>query len=111
MLRPYMDEQGRVKDNFAARFRKAFNATFDVLSARYMRSVVLFMKHKWVMWGTMAVTILLLVLLMQTTKKGLIPDEDTGSVMISMDAKPGTSLMETNALWEKLADRWRKFQE
>lgn len=108
MLRPYMDEQGRVKDNFAARFRKAFNAMFDVLSARYMRSVVLFMKHKWVMWGTMAVTILLLVLLMQTTKKGLIPDEDTGSVMISMDAKPGTSLMENKRVMGEVSRQVEK---
>lgn len=102
MLRPYKDEQGCVKDNFAARFRKAFNATFDVLSARYMRLVLFFIRRKWLMWGTMGIAMLLLVFLMQTTKKGLIPDEDTGSVMISMDTKPGTSLQENRRVMQEV---------
>ena len=102
MLRPYKDEQGCAKDNFAARFRKAFNATFDVLSARYMRLVLFFIRRKWLMWGTMGIAILLLVFLMQTTKKGLIPDEDTGSVMINMDTKPGTSLQENRRVMQEV---------
>lgn len=102
MLRPYKDEQGNARNNFAARFRKAFNAAFDVLSARYMCVVLLFIKRKWLMWGTMVVTILLLVFLMQTTKKGLIPDEDTGSVMISMSTKPGTSLWENQQIMQEV---------
>lgn len=40
LLRPYRDELGNTKDNFAARFRKAFNATFEALSKRYMQSVL-----------------------------------------------------------------------
>src|SRR5699024_10538802 len=28
LLKPYMDENGQMRDNFAARFRKAFNTTF-----------------------------------------------------------------------------------
>lgn len=102
MLRPYKDEQGHAKDNFAARFRKAFNAAFDVLSARYMRLVLFFIRRKWLMWGTMGIAMLLLVFLMQTTKKGLIPDEDTGSVMISMDTKPGTSLQENRRVMQEV---------
>lgn len=100
LLRPYRDELGNTKDNFAARFRKAFNATFEALSKHYMQSVLFFIRRKWLMWGTMAVIALLLVFLMQTTKKGLIPDEDTGSLMISMDTKPGTSLHENRRVMQ-----------
>lgn len=100
MLRPYKDEQGNAKDNFAARFRKAFNAIFEVLSARYMHSVLFFIRRKWLMWGIMTVSVLLLAFLIQTTKKGLIPDEDTGAVMINMDAKPGTSLRENRRVMQ-----------
>lgn len=72
LLRPYMDESGNVKNNFAARFRKAFNATFDAMTQRYMRGVLLFIKRRWLMWGTLATAMVLLVLLV-LHKTGLIP--------------------------------------
>lgn len=31
LLKPYINEDGTQKQNFAARFRKAFNAAFDVV--------------------------------------------------------------------------------
>ena len=46
LLRPYTDENGNPKDNFAARFRKAFNAVFDRFSSRYVRGVLYFMRHR-----------------------------------------------------------------
>lgn len=102
MLRPYKDEKGNTKANFAARFRKAFNASFEVLTERYMRSVLFFVKRKWLMWSTVFASILLLAFLMRTTKTGLIPDEDTGTVMISMNAKPGTSMRESQRIMEEV---------
>lgn len=44
---------------------------------------------------------ILLVFLVRTTKTGLVPDEDTGSVMISMNAKPGTSMAENRRIMQK----------
>ena len=105
MLRPYKDEHGNTKNNFAARFRKAFNAAFEALTARYMRSVLFFIKRKWLMWGTITVSMLLLVFLLRTTKTGLIPDEDTGTAMISMNAKPGTSLKENQRIMKEISDK------
>lgn len=97
MLKPYMDEAGNTKNNFAARFRLSFNAVFDALSQKYVRGVLAFIKRKWLMWSALATAIVLLLVLIRTTKTGLIPDEDTGSVMISMTSRPGTS-MHTNKL-------------
>ena len=45
MLRPYTDENGAEKRNFAARFRKAFNAVFDVMSRKYANGVLRFVRH------------------------------------------------------------------
>lgn len=92
MLEPYTDEHGNAKNNFAARFRQAFNAVFDAMTARYVRGVLIFIKRKWLLWTTLAASLLLLVVLVRNTKTGLIPDEDTGSVMVSMSSKPGTSM-------------------
>ncbi len=98
LLRPYKDEQGKTKDNFAARFRKAFNAAFEAVSGRYLRGVLFFVKRKWLMWSTIGLSLVLLVFLIRTTKTGLIPDEDMGSVMVSMNAKPGTSMKENQRI-------------
>jgi HAE1 family hydrophobic/amphiphilic exporter-1 len=102
LLQPYLDEKGKMKDNFAARFRKAFNAIFDAMSRRYLVGVLLFVKRKWLMWGTLIVMLILLVILVKTTKTGLIPDEDTGSVMVSMTSRPGTSLSQNQKVMEQL---------
>ena len=53
ILRPYLDENGEMRDNFAARFRKAFNTAFGALVAKYKHGVMLFIKHKWLMWSTL----------------------------------------------------------
>lgn len=108
LLRPYMDEHGNTKNNFAARFRKAFNAAFDVMTQRYMRVVLLFIKRRWLMWGTLVTAMVLLVFLVRTTKTGLIPDEDTGSVMISMSAKPGSSMQQNQKVIEQVNEHLKQ---
>lgn len=57
LLRPYLNEDGTRKDNFAARFRKAFNTAFSVFVEKYKRGVLFFtavagwLSHYWcVLW-------------------------------------------------------------
>lgn len=111
LLTPYIDESGNVKDNFAARFRKAFNAAFDVMTKRYVQGVLLFVKRRWLMWGTLVTALVLLVFLVQHTKTGLIPDEDTGTVMISMNSKPGSSLLQTQRVMEQMNEQLKGIPE
>ena len=105
LLKPYLDENGEMKDNFAARFRKAFNTIFSTLVNKYKHGVMLFIKHKWLMWSTFAIAIAALVLLMNSTKTGLVPDEDQGTIMVNVTTPPGTSLEETNKVLEMVASR------
>ncbi len=105
MLKPYTDEDGNSKDNFAARFRKAFNAVFNRLSRRYVRGVMFIIHRRWLLWGTISVSLVLLVLLVNVTKTGLVPDEDTGTVMVSMNTKPGTSMAQTGKTMERINSR------
>ena len=105
ILKPYLDENGEMRDNFAARFRKAFNTAFGALVNKYKHGVMLFIKHKWLMWSTFAIAIAALVLLMNSTKTGLVPDEDQGTIMVNVTTPPGTSLEETNKVLETVASR------
>ncbi len=105
MLKPYLTEDGQAKDNFAARFRKVFNTAFDVMINKYKYGVLAFIKHKWLMWGTLTVALVGLVVLMNNTKTGMIPDEDMGVVLVNVTAAPGTTLHDTNKIMAEVAAR------
>lgn len=105
MLRPYLSEDGVEKTNFASRFRKAFNAVFGAFSIRYVRGVRFLVKYKWITALVILIVSILTVLLAQKTKTGLVPDEDSGIIMVSLTAKPGTAMAETQRITEKLDDK------
>ena len=102
LLRPYTDEEGNAKNNFAARFRKAFNAVFNRMSSRYVRGVLYVVHRRWLLWSVISVSIVLLVILMNVTKTGLIPQEDTGTVLVSMNTKPGSSMAQTVKVMDRI---------
>lgn len=102
LLRPYTDEDGNAKNNFAARFRKAFNAVFNRMSSRYVRGVLYVVHRRWLMWSVIGASIVLLVVLMNVTKTGLIPQEDTGTVLVSMNTKPGSSMAQTVKVMDRI---------
>ena len=102
LLRPYTDEEGNAKNNFAARFRKAFNAVFSRMSSRYVRGVLYVVHRKWLLWSVIGVSLVLLVILMNITKTGLIPQEDTGTVLVSMNTKPGSSMAQTQKVMDRI---------
>lgn len=105
IMKPYLDENGEMRDNFAARFRKAFNTAFNAMINKYKHGVMIFIKHKWLTWGTLALAFAALVLLMNTTQTGLVPDEDQGTVMVNVTTAPGTSLSETDEVMKEIGRR------
>ena len=54
LLRPYINEDGTQKNNFAARFRNSFNAAFDVVVNKYKNAVLFFIKRRWLSWSLLA---------------------------------------------------------
>ena len=111
ILKPYLDENGEMRDNFAARFRKAFNTAFNAMINKYKHGVMLFIKHKWLTWATLGLAFAALVLLMNTTKTGLVPDEDQGTVMVNITTAPGTSLAETDAVMQEVGRRLQQIPQ
>ena len=111
ILKPYLDENGEMRDNFAARFRKAFNAAFGAMVAKYKHGVMLFIKRKWLMWSTLVLAFAALIVLMNTTKTGLVPDEDQGTIMVNVTTAPGSTLSETNKVMEEIAGRVRSIPQ
>lgn len=105
LLRPYLNEDGTQKNNFAARFRKAFNAAFNTLSEKYKKIVLIFVKHRWLTWGLLACSIVLLVVLMRSTKTSLVPEEDQGVLFVNISTAAGNSLQTTDEIINRIEKR------
>lgn len=52
-------------------------------------------RRKWVVGTALVASIALLVVLMKTTKTGLVPDEDMGCIFMNVTTPPGSSLSQT----------------
>lgn len=111
LLRPYLDEDGKHRENFAARFRRAFYAAFDVLADKYKIGVLFLVKRKWISWSLLGLSVLLLIVLMQNTKTALVPEEDQGFVTANITAAPGSSLHTTQQLMQRLNDSISKIPQ
>ncbi|NDV65356.1 efflux RND transporter permease subunit [Bacteroides sp. 224] len=111
LLKPYINEDGTQKNNFAARFRKAFNAAFSVIAERYKNAVLFFIKHRWLGWATLACSVVLLVFLMKTTKTSLVPDEDQGVIFVNISTAPGSSLATTDEIVLRVQERLEAIPE
>ena len=105
LLKPYINEDGTQKNNFAARFRKAFNSAFDVMVDKYKTIVLLFIKRRWLTWSLLACSVVLLVFLMNTTKTSLVPDEDQGVIFVNVSTAAGSSLTTTDEVMERIEKR------
>ena len=105
LLKPYINEDGTQKNNFAARFRKAFNSAFDVMVDKYKTVVLFFIKRRWLTWSLLACSVVLLVLLMNNTKTSLVPDEDQGVIFVNVSTAAGSSLTTTDEVMERIEKR------
>ena len=104
LMTPHSARDGG-KPSFSARFHLAFEAAFDRLLARYKSGVALMLRRKWIAGALLALTCGGLVYLMQTTKTGLVPNEDMGTINIDVQTPPGTNLQETVRIMEEIDRR------
>ncbi len=87
---------------FQRAFLDAFNRTFESLLKVYRKGTDWFLHHKWISFGTVGVSIGVLVWLMSITPTGLVPTEDTGTIMGVVTLPPATSQERTQAVINKM---------
>lgn len=95
ILRPNEEIIEGRKPGFSTRFRMAFDSSFRRIVQKYKSGVKFLVKRKWLAWASLGFVVVLLFYLMSTTKTGLVPSEDTGSIFVSLDAPAGSTLAET----------------
>ncbi|MBD5225944.1 MAG: efflux RND transporter permease subunit [Bacteroidales bacterium] len=91
--------------SFSARFHIAFEAVFDRMVKRYTGGVKFMISRKWLTCLLLVAAGGSLYYLMYTTKTGLVPQEDMGSINIDVMTPAGTNLEETMALMEEIDRR------
>ncbi|CCY91160.1 MULTISPECIES: efflux RND transporter permease subunit [unclassified Phocaeicola] len=90
-LKPHDSEHKPKKMSVIDRFHASFNAAYDSLLKSYKKRVVFFIHKKWLALGMVVVSIVLLVFFMKVTPTGMVPNEDTGTIMGAVTLPPGTS--------------------
>ena len=98
IMRPNTTEKAK---GFKARFNTGFNALVD----RYKQTVSAVIPKKWLAAALVVVAILGLGWMMRTTKTGLVPNEDMGTVFINVQASPGSSLQQTYHILKEVEKR------
>ena len=73
------------------KFKQAFNTSYEGILEKYKKAVQFFIQKKVLSTIAVIASIVLLVLFMNTTPTGMVPNEDTGTIMGSVTLPPGTS--------------------
>ena len=87
-----------------SRFAAAYTAAFQGMTSKYKNAVLFMLHHKWLSSMLLAATCGFFYLL-YVTKTGLVPDEDTGTIVADVQAAPGTSLAQTERILKNIEDR------
>ena len=94
-----------MRDSKLNRFQAGFNRLFMSFSDKYKGSVASFTKHKAIAAVLVVVAIAVLGWMMKTTRTGLVPNEDMGTVFINVQASPGSSLQQTYHILKEVEQR------
>ena len=100
MMKPSDGEKSPT--SFNGRIRAAYNASYNAILSKYKNGVMYAIRHRWMVWTSLGAAIVGLVILMNTTKTGLVPQEDLGSIMANVGTSPGSTLAETNQVMEQV---------
>ena len=102
IMTPHEEVRPGEKASFSSRFHKAFDAGFGRLVNKYKHIVLFMFKRKWLTVILLVVACGGLYYMMTTTKTGLVPKEDMGSINMDVRTPPGTNIAETEKVMEEI---------
>ena len=105
IMTPHEEVKPGEKGSLSSRFHKAFDSAFHALVSKYKHIVLFMFKRRWLTAVLLIVACGGLFYLMSTTKTGLVPKEDMGSINLDMRTPPGTNIAETEKVMEEIDRR------
>lgn len=111
IMTPHITADDGKKLSFSSRFHIAFDTAFNRILAKYKNAVKFFFHRKWIVGVALVAATALLAVMVKTTKTGLIPDEDTGTIFVSVTGSPGSTLSETKKIMNEVESRLKKIPQ
>ena len=105
IMTPHEEVRPGEKASFSSRFHKAFDAAFGKIIDKYKHIVFFMFKRKWLTTILLIVACGGLYYMMSTTKTGLVPKEDMGSINMDVRTPPGTNIAETEKIMDEIDRR------
>lgn len=105
IMTPHADVNAGEKATFSSKFHTAFDAAFSRIVAKYKYVVFFMFRRKWLTVILLVIASGGLVYLMNTTKTGLVPKEDMGSINMDVRTPPGTNIAETDKVLAEIDKR------
>ena len=94
----------RKKDEVKFIFFQKFDDFFNWLTKKYKAIITKFIQLRYFMILVMGGIFYIMYILFSITPTGFVPSEDKGSLMVSVNLKPGTSLSQTTLVRKKVED-------
>ena len=105
IMTPHQEAKEGQKASFSTRFHHAFDNAFHAIVSKYKHLVLFMFKRKWLTAVLLVAACGGLYYLMTTTKTGLVPKEDMGSINVDIRTPPGTNIAETNKVMTEIDNR------
>ena len=97
-LKPHDKNGHEVKMSRIDRFHAAFNTAYDTVLGKYKKSVEKLVRKPLAIGIAVIAGIVVMAVSMATTKTGLVPDEDTGTLFCTISMPPATSVARTTEI-------------
>ncbi len=97
-LKPHDKEGHERKMSRIDRFHASFNTAYESVLGKYKRAVEKLVRKPIAIGIAVVVGIAILATTMLTTKTGLVPDEDTGTLFCTISMPPATSVARTRQI-------------
>lgn len=102
LMRPGTVSDGR--GSYVKRFHYAFDESLITVVGQYKSGIMFLFKNRWIVAVLVLLSVGGLWWLMATTKIGLVPQEDMGTISLNVQVAPGSSLSETDAIMSQIED-------
>ena len=101
-LKPHDKDGHEKKMSRIDRFHMAFNTAYDKVLGKYKGRVEKLVRKPVAVLVTVIIGIAVLATTMLTTKTGLVPDEDTGTIFCTLSMPPATSVARTRQIIDEV---------
>jgi HAE1 family hydrophobic/amphiphilic exporter-1 len=102
LLKPSKKRYSDEKPSLVERFHISFNTAYGKILDKYKKRVHVLINHKVIAISCVVIGIVAMAFLMASTKTGLVPDEDTGTLFCTVSTPPGTSLAQTQKVMDQV---------